>query len=182
MSDYFKNTPEIILNGLRDVKKELELRNIEIEIEAAAEYYVDENFIGRIEKNELLTFGDKYVLIESNAYNYSPIIRDAIWELNLNGFKPVYAHPERYSYHWKNFESFSKIKDMGVYFQINLPSLANHYSPTVKKTAELLIKENMVEFIGSDAHEMKYLRSLSDVRFYPIMEQIVKLELLNDTL
>jgi len=71
---------------------------------------------------------------------------------------------------------------MGVYFQINLPSVANFYNNNVKQMAEKLIKENMVEFIGSDAHEMKYMHSINEARYLPIMEKIAKLNLLNDTL
>ena len=182
MSDFYKNTPEVIKKGLEDVKAELKKRELNIEIEAAAEYYVDEKFMEKIGKEELLTFGDNYILIESNTINYSDIIRNAVWELNLAGYKPVYAHPERYTYYWKNFNAIHRIKDMGILFQINLPSLAGFYNQTVQKFTEKLIENNMVEFIGSDAHEMRYLESLNNARKNKAMEKLASANLLNDTL
>ncbi|MGB0915851.1 MAG: CpsB/CapC family capsule biosynthesis tyrosine phosphatase, partial [Crocinitomicaceae bacterium] len=41
MSDYFRNTPDIILGGLENVRKELKKLKLEIEIDAAAESYFD---------------------------------------------------------------------------------------------------------------------------------------------
>lgn len=180
MSDYYKNTPEIIRTGLETVKSELKKNNINIPIEAASEYYVDEKFIKKIGEEELLTFGDNYILIESNTINYSDIIRNAIWELNLAGYKPVYAHPERYTYFWKSYQSLTQIKDMGVLFQINIPSLAGFYNPQVQKFAEKLVDDKLVDFIGSDAHENRYLESLDNARFSKYMEKLAGLDLLND--
>jgi len=63
MSDYYKNTPEIILSGLDKVKTEIIKNNLSIEIEAAAEYNLEPEFEDLLEKNNLLTFGpEKYLL------------------------------------------------------------------------------------------------------------------------
>ena len=64
MSDGYKNTPEIILNGLEDVKVELENLKMNIPVYAASEYYVDFEFQESIKESNLLTFGAKYILIE----------------------------------------------------------------------------------------------------------------------
>ena len=48
MSDYFRNTPEIILGGLEIVREEIKKQGIPIELDAAAEYYLDEEFINKI--------------------------------------------------------------------------------------------------------------------------------------
>ena len=66
MSDYYRNTPEIINAGLADLKKQLKSNGIDIEIEAAAEYNVEPDFEEIIKNDNVLTFGgsNKYVLIE----------------------------------------------------------------------------------------------------------------------
>ena len=64
MFDYYRNTPEIILSGLEQVRETAAKLGLDIEIEAAAEYYFDEYFLELIAKKELLTFGDNYVLVE----------------------------------------------------------------------------------------------------------------------
>ena len=61
MSDYYKNTPEIIKKGKIQVLKEIKRVNLEIEFDSASEYYVDYDFRQQIVKNSLLTFGSKYL-------------------------------------------------------------------------------------------------------------------------
>ena len=55
MSDFYKNTPEIILGGLSEVRKTAKDLNLNIEIEAAAEYFFDETLMDRLKKKEKLT-------------------------------------------------------------------------------------------------------------------------------
>ena len=44
MSDIYKNSSEIILQGLSDVRAELKKQNISMDIDAVAEYYIDYEF------------------------------------------------------------------------------------------------------------------------------------------
>ncbi|MEA3494889.1 MAG: CpsB/CapC family capsule biosynthesis tyrosine phosphatase [Bacteroidota bacterium] len=182
MSDFYKNTPENIRSGLDKLKKELIKENIEIEIEIAAEYYIDDIFLKKIENEDLLTFGDNYVLIETNLLNYSKLLREAIWELSLKKYKPVFAHVERYAYFRDNFELYHELKEMNVLYQINLASLAGFYTKAVKKIAERLIEENLVDFIGTDAHHKEYLDATQKARYNPIMKKLAEAKLLNGEL
>ena len=50
MSDYYRNTPEVILEGLEKVRAALKENDIDIEVDAAAEYNVDADFTEKIEK------------------------------------------------------------------------------------------------------------------------------------
>ena len=78
MTDSFPNNPEIILSGLEKVKNEIKKVGIEIEIEAAAEYYFDETLMPKIKNKELLTFGDNYVLVEF-AFHSPPQFLDQLF-------------------------------------------------------------------------------------------------------
>ncbi|MBK7271359.1 MAG: hypothetical protein IPI07_18190 [Flavobacteriales bacterium] len=60
MADGYKNTPEIILGGLERVREELKRRGIAIEIDAAAEYYLDHELEQKVTDRKVLTFGDNY--------------------------------------------------------------------------------------------------------------------------
>lgn len=67
MSDYYKNTPEIIYNKLEELKLKVKENNLNIQVEAAAEYYLDEGFVEKLKKGEkLLTFGSNYLLFETS--------------------------------------------------------------------------------------------------------------------
>lgn len=162
MSDSFKNTPEIILNGLAHVKELAKQNNIDVELEAAAEYYVDEKFLEMIPEKKLLTFGKNYVLIETNYISRTPLLNKAIFDLKMNGYKPILAHPERYVYLYDNFDLYKEIYDREIPFQVNLFSLVGYYSPKSREISEKLIANNMVDFIGTDLHGLKHFKPLNE--------------------
>jgi len=158
MSDYYRNTPEIINKGLEKVKAALQKENIDIELEAAAEYFVDDYFEKLIKNDEpLLTFSDNRILIEQSAMRPSPNLGRVIFLLNTKGYKPILAHPERYTYYLKDFEKLKKIKSYNCEFQLNMLSLTKHYGPHAYKLAIKLLEEGMIDYIGSDIHHGKHL-------------------------
>jgi protein-tyrosine phosphatase len=179
MSDYFQNTPKTILAGLDEVRKELKEKQIEMQIEASAEYYVDEFFLKRIENEGLLPFGNNYILIETSTVNYPRIFKDVIFELKLNGFNPVLAHPERYNFIHSNPKLAGELRDAELLFQINFLSLSGMYTNPVRKLAEKLIDDGMVDFIGSDVHEIRHLEYLAKAFESEYIEKLRKLNLLN---
>lgn len=182
MSDYYKNTPEIILGKLADVKAMAKQLNLSIEIEAAAEYYNDEYFIQLIKEKNLLTFGDNYVLVEFAFMSEPTNTQSMFFELLSAGYKPVLAHFERYAYWWGSTEKAEEFRAKGVKIQMNLNSLSGHYGPEVKKQAESLIDKGIIDLVGTDCHRMDHLmlleRNLSKKYYHKILE----LELLNRSL
>lgn len=168
MSHKYPNTNETIKRGFEIVQEEAIKQNIDIELEYASEYYFDEHFLELISKNDLLTFGDNYVLFE---LPYSPYksttppmgIEHTIFELQNRGYRPVLAHPERYMYYTNRFERLLKLKDHALLFQMNANSFGGFYGKSAQKNAQRLVKEGLVNFIGSDIHNNKYLDSFSKV-------------------
>lgn len=183
MSDYYRNTPEIIINGLQNLREELAKQKIEMPIEAAAEYYLDFDFNDKIRTEELLTFGKKYLLVEVSYLNEPDNIDATIFELQTTGYNVILAHPERYPFWGQNFKRFETLKDKDVLFQVNINSLAGHYSPGAKRTAERLIDLGMVNFIGTDCHNSNHLRFLEEALCEPALHKLVESgKLLNHTL
>jgi tyrosine-protein phosphatase YwqE len=154
MSDFYQNTSETILSGLNKVRSELKAQSIPIEIEAAAEYYIDFEFEQKIGKENFLTFGENYILVELSFIEEPRNLFDIIFKLQLEGYKVVLAHPERYAYH--RMEDYNELKNRGVLLQMNLLSLIGYYSPQVQKKTEKLIEDNLVSFVGTDCHNMHH--------------------------
>jgi protein-tyrosine phosphatase len=183
MSDCYRNTPEIIRQKLSEVQSELVKEEIDIEIQAAAEYYLDSDFEKFIAEKNLLTFGKNYVLFEISFMTEPPSLKEAIFNMQLAGYKPVLAHPERYSYWYNDFENYVNMIDRGVILQINILSLIGHYDTPAKKIAEKLIKENMVELIGSDCHNINHINQINICRQQPYLKQLIDSgKLLNSSL
>lgn len=183
MSDYYKNTPQIILSGLEEVRKKLAEEKIPIEINAAAEYYVDEDFEKKLDRHELLTFGKNYILIEL-SYAFPPAnLQQVIMKLVMAGYTPILAHPERYAYWADKFEEFQKLRDSGVLFQLNMNSLNGHYSALACKMAHKIIDMNMFEFVGTDTHRMQHLDLVEHTKTNEYLHKMFSSgRLLNNTL
>lgn len=175
MSDYYQNTPEIILGGLEKVREELKKNNIPIQLEAASEYYVDFEFGEKLKRDEILNFSDKYVLIEVSFVHPPDNLEAAIFNLNIAGYKPILAHPERYPYWQGNMEKFEHIKDMGALLQLNILSLTQYYSQGVTKTAEKLVDIGLIDLLGTDMHNERHLEILRNRALYePYLHKLLE--------
>ncbi len=153
MHDFYRNTPEIILSGLKSLKNELKAQSINVDISAAAEYYVDYYFESKLNADEdFLTFGDKHILIETSFVSEPPNFSESIFKLQLKGYKVILAHPERYGF--MSVDDLKKYKDRSVKLQLNLLSLLGYYGSECKLKAEKLIENNMVDFVGTDCHNL----------------------------
>jgi tyrosine-protein phosphatase YwqE len=184
VSDMFLNSSSDILNGYNNLKSELIKREIEIEIEVAAEYYADENFEKLLEEKKLLSFGkEKYLLFELSYFTPHHDLESLIYDIKLAGYRPVLAHPERYTYLHDNIEKYEDIKRLGVLFQINLASLSGYYSSEVTRTVKVLIAKGMVDFLGSDTHHKGHIKSIKKTFSQNLYKKIFKYnKILNNTL
>jgi len=163
MSDAYRNDAEIIYAGLDRIRAEVAKENIPVEIEAAAEYYLDDGFYQELKKDRVLTFGERYLLFETSYYSKPLQLEDMIFTIGTAGYQPVMAHPERYRYIKDPESEYGRLKELGVMFQINLNSLGGHYGKQAKNLAEFLVDAGMVDFLGSDLHHMKQLQSLEKI-------------------
>ena len=153
MNDHYPNSSDDILSRLAYVKEKLKEKKINIELEAAAEYYLDENLISKLDKQEkLLTFGNNYLLFETSFFNKPAFLEEAIFNMNTLGYQPVLAHPERYGYLHNDMKQIEKLRNMNLFFQMNLLSLTGFYSGEIRKFAKRLLNNNLIDFIGTDCH------------------------------
>ncbi|MGC4021606.1 MAG: capsular biosynthesis protein [Cyclobacteriaceae bacterium] len=179
ISDSYKNTPEIILGKLEEVRKFLSEKKIEISIQAAAEYYLDPWLIGEVDANKkLLTFSDSYLLFEMNYVSEPFQLNDFIFKLTTQGYKPVLAHPERYQ-----FMTIAKAEDLrqrGVLLQMNILSLIGFYSKPVQSMAQQLVNQGLIDFLGSDCHNLRHATALKDAATNKYLEKAMSLPLYNN--
>ncbi len=161
LGDVYPNSTETIKSKTQEVKEELIKQGFtDITFNAAAEYMMDEQFVERLNNNDILTLKDNYILVEMSFFNAPYNLYDILFEIQLKGYKPVLAHPERYIFYHNDIQNYYKLKKAGCLFQLNLLSLTKQYGEGVKKTAEDLIKKNLYDFVGTDTHHMKHLNLL----------------------
>ena len=156
MVDTYPNREDDIKNRLLTLRDEVKKRGIDIELEVAAEYYIDEGFLNHLE--EPLLIADTFLLFET-SYMSAPINFDDIIFLINTKYTSLLAHPERYRY-IKDLKEYNRLKKMGVYFQIDINSIAGHYGKDAQKKSEYLINNGLVDFVGSDLHNEKHINNL----------------------
>ncbi len=118
----------------------------------AAENMLDNLFEERLGKNDLLPLGSdgKHLLVETSYFNPPMGLNNILLRIKAKGYYPVLAHPERYNYMEK--EDYRQLKDIGVKFQLNLPSIMGMYGDRIKKKAMMLFSDKTVAYIGTDIH------------------------------
>lgn len=177
MKHVWENTTEIIVNRQHEVNALLKEQNIDLSIRAAAEYLMDDHFLHLLQNEPLLTLKDNYVLVEMSYINAPLQLYDIIFELQLAGYKPVLAHPERYNFYHNKFEEYQRLKNAGCLFQLNMLSTVGYYGEFVARTAEQLLKKGLIDFASSDMHHDKHAAAFDEKVLFkdvkPLEEAIV---------
>jgi len=167
IADLYPNQSEGIKQVLDSVKISAARAGITLKLHAAAEYMLDEGFLALLERDELLCIKDNLILIEQSMLQPMPGVEEKIFALQIRGYLPVLAHPERYGFlHSKKLNRYKEYKDMGCLFQLNLLSLMGYYGKPVAQTAEQLLKAGYYDLAGSDAHHLRHLAKLGEFNIH----------------
>jgi tyrosine-protein phosphatase YwqE len=174
LSDYYPNTPATIGEGFQAVQAELHRQDMTLEFRAAAEYLMDDHFIDLLETDQpLLTLKDKMVLVELSFAVPAINLKDILFHVQLKGYQPVLAHPERYLYFGANRGWYEQLKDAGCLFQLNLLSLKGYYGKGSLELAQYLIKKKYIDLLGTDLHHQKHLENLRSARIEDAVKKLL---------
>ena len=159
--EMYKNTHELINEGARKVRDRLASTEMKLDFRGAAEYYLDDHVDDLLEKDEpLLTISSNMVLVEFSFIRQPMDLRDKLFQLQIKGYQPIIAHPERYLYFGAHKEMYDDLHDMGCIFQLNLLSLCGYYGKKQLELANYLIKKDYVSLLGSDLHNQRHINIL----------------------
>ena len=161
MWDMYKNTRNTILEKSEQVRTKLKEEQVDIDIQAAAEYFIDDHLEELLKQKEpLLTFGNEMVLVEFSMASPPFDLKKVLFEMQIQGYQPVIAHPERYIYLKQNKSFYNELKDAGYLFQLNILSLTGYYGNSVMELARYLAKRQYYDLIGTDLHHFRHLDAL----------------------
>jgi protein-tyrosine phosphatase len=174
MLGMYPNTRDIVLEKYEILKKSVNDSGIQIELGVAAEYFLDDNLKKLLANKEpLLSFGDGLVLVEFSMASEPIDFKELLFDLQMQNYQPVIAHPERYVYHERNKEFFEELKIAGYLFQLNIMSLAGAYGKTVNELAKYFIKHQYYELAGTDLHNMHHLDHLHNPAIAQGMKELL---------
>ncbi|WP_369753157.1 tyrosine-protein phosphatase [Flavobacterium sp. WC2409] len=153
------NTHDQIIANKKETVAELKKNNIHLPFKAAAEYLMDDQFVRLFQSHELLTLKDNYVLVEMSYINAPIQLYAILFDLQVAGYIPVLAHPERYLFYHNNFNEYLKLKRAGCLFQLNLLSTVGYYGNEIAKISDQLLQKGMYSYVGSDVHHNNHIAS-----------------------
>ena len=183
MSDFYKNSKDTLLPKRDEIINRLQLENLSVDFNVAAEYYLDDGFRDKLaDKDNLLLIDSKHILVETSYMNEPNNLNTIIFDMLSSGLTPILAHPERYTYMYDSFEKYEELFERGVLFQVNLNSLSGYYSKPAKDIINKLIDKKMVHFSGTDCHGEKHLKALERAFKTKGFQKLQKLPLLNNSL
>ena len=157
LPEIWENTSNGIKETFQATKEQLQEPHQTMLQHAASEYMINEAFLERLQTEPLLTIKDNIVLIEMSYMNPPLALKEIIFEIQLKGYQPLLAHPERYLFYHQNTKMYQTLKELDVKFQLNLLSSVGYYGSSVATAADFLLKENYIDFVGTDVHHMKHI-------------------------
>ena len=163
MEAQYGNTAPGILERLAEVRTAISEKGWRIELHAAAEYMIDSQFYALLEAGELLPVYDRYILVEFPRLSKPVGLQNLFFRMQVKGYFPVLAHPERYLFFDNDNTGLEKIRDMGVLFQVNLLSLAGYYGSAVRRRAKELMSRKWADLLGTDLHNERQLHMLQQL-------------------
>ena len=163
IADTHPNNPETIAKAAAILNQFAENNSFNHSFGYIAEYMIDDVFRSQLkQKTQFLTFGNQKILTEFSYIQKPDHIEHVTLELQMQGYEPILAHPERYIYYHNNLGFYEYLKDLGFELQLNLLSLTPYYGKEVQKVANHLLKKGMYDFICTDMHHERHLQALQD--------------------
>lgn len=161
-AETFENTPETLTQAFQTLSQAVKEAGLDIELHASAEYRIDEYWDSQYSQGNVLPMPGNYILMENSFQQELLQLDELLFDLMLKGYKPILAHPERYGYYSHRHNRYEKMHSQGVKFQVNLLSLAGYFGQGARDNAMWLVKNGMVDMLGTDMHNLEHAHIIQD--------------------
>ena len=139
--------------SVQTLQVELGHHEIPLQVLPGLEIRIALNTPKQAREGHLLTLNDsRYLLIELPFTHYPPYTDHVIFELQVAGFVPILAHPERYSYLKTDPMKLFALVERGALVQITTSSILGEFGARVRDFSRLLLEHRLAHVISSDAH------------------------------
>ena len=166
MDDYYIVPKKEIAEKINVLQELCNNLKMNIKLYQGNEIYIS-NHIDQFLKDEKAVSlnNSRYVLFETPMNIEPQNLIEVIYKLKEMKKVPVLAHPERYAFIQKNPNKILEYAEMGVLFQSNYGSLIGQYGANSKKTIKLLLKNDIISFLGSDVHKEGHIyRKMPEIK------------------
>ena len=132
-------------------------KDIPVRLVLGAEVLADEFLPRLLHQKKLPTInGSRYLLTEFPVDAKPDFFQDILQSILALGYIPLIAHPERYISVCQMPKTVVSWLDMGCHLQLTGGSIMGAYGKTVQRTAALLLQQDLVACVASDAHGLRH--------------------------
>lgn len=153
----FEDTEEEVRSAYDVLRKASDERFPDLDLRLGCELHAHMDIVKTLrDRPQCRLAGTDYVLVEFSSHDEQGYIRDRLYELRSSGYEPIIAHVERCKNAVKDMNFAYSLVGMGVKLQVNADSVLGKDGWGMKRICRALMEEDLVHFIGSDAHDMKF--------------------------
>lgn len=146
---------ELVEKRIKELESELKFDCPKLEIYSGNELYYSDELPELLKSGKALALADsEYVLIEFSTGIGFIEMRDALYNIQCQGYYPILAHMERYSCLTDNIEYVRLLYSMGIYLQVNASAVIGKEGYRIKRFLNKLFKADLIHFVATDAHDL----------------------------
>jgi protein-tyrosine phosphatase len=154
LGNHAGNSAAAIRSAARQFQELLEQRGLPLRVLPGADVRIEPDLREKIRRDEVLTLADRrrHVLLELPHEIYIPL-EPMLAELAAAGLTGILSHPERNRGIMSRPEVLRPLIERGCLMQITAESLIGGFGARVGKFAETLVRQGLVHFLATDAHD-----------------------------
>lgn len=158
----YENDARRIRASVERLNAELESMNISLRVLPGQEIAWNGALLEELDNQDLLSLNDSvYLLLELPHYEIPRSLDETIYELELRGYVPVIAHPERNLAIIDRPDQVRRLTELGAIMQVTAGSLLGKLGRKAERTAFYLCERGLAHLVASDGHNS--LRSVSEL-------------------
>lgn len=150
------NPKRDVLKAVKTLNERLETEEIPVTILPGQETRINGEMLEALKREELLPLNETsgYLFVELPSSHVPRYTKQLMFDLQLQGIKPIIVHPERNKEIIENPDLLFEIVRDGTLTQLTAGSIAGRFGKKIKKFSIQLIEANLAHFIASDAHNV----------------------------
>jgi len=143
----------------------LRAHKIPLRVLPGAEVRVGPDLLEKLQSGQIMTIGDlgKHVLLELPSSSHAMYAGELFFRLQLAGYIPVLAHVERVALFRSQPGLLRDFHDRGCLLQVNAESLAGRAGWTMRRYAQKLLREGLIDIVASDGHNTNNRKPLLSI-------------------
>lgn len=149
----FINFKNKIMDKMDELNRIIETHQLDITIHPGQEIRVNGSLVEELKEQKSIPLNNsKYVLVEFPFNDIPSYVETLLFDIQMNGFTPVIAHPERCKPIIKDPDKLYDFIEKGAVAQVTAGCVSGALGENLQETSLRMLENNLAHIIASDAH------------------------------